>query len=73
MLDAVAALGGTLAGERVTFTAAIDGLRCTAPFNLTVVPKIAHGKPRKGVRVLRSRTATATKADRDTLRLVCIP
>ena len=73
VLDAVAALGSTLAGERVTFTATIDGLRCTAPFNLTVVPKIAHGKPRKGVRVLRSKTVTATKTDRDMLRLVCTP
>jgi hypothetical protein len=73
VLGAVAPLGGSLAGETVTFTATIDTQRCTAPFNLTVVPRIVHGKPRKGVRVLRSKTATATRADRDVLRLVCTP
>lgn len=68
VLAAVAALGGTRAGDAVSFPAPLASPACTAGFHLTVPPR---GR-RPGMRTLRARTA-AGRTDADTLKLVCVP
>jgi len=72
VVDALAALGGAVAGRIVTFDPPLVPGTCTTPFDLFVAVARRGGRLRRGVETFRSVTRGGG-ADRDTLRLVCVP
>ena len=71
--DALVALGGQVSGANVTFAPPLAAGECTAAFHLSVPLGARGGKPRKGVRTLRSITRAGRKVGHDRLKLVCVP
>ncbi len=72
ILNALTALGGTVAGRVVNFDPPLAPGTCTTPFDLFVPVVRKGGQLRPGVEIFRSATRGG-KVDHDLLRLVCVP